>query len=143
MRGELIDVWDVKTFDAKLTAELEKAAPLIQSYFKTEKSILLAYDLASGPNRRLRRPRNPDAAEFSALETETGTLMRSRIIRAWHYTRLADAEVDDLTRDGVCLSTLESFRGRLDARVAAGDLNLEQAEELYRASRIHSERGMR
>ena len=143
MRGELIDVWDIGTFDAELAAELEKAGPLIQSYLETEESIRLAHDLASGPNRPLRRPRNPDAAEFSALETETGMLMRRRAIRAWHYTRLTDAEVDGLTRDGVHLSTLESLRARLDALVAAGDLSPEQADELYRASRLHNERKIR
>jgi hypothetical protein len=62
-------------------------------------------------------------------------LLGCSIIRAWHYTRLTDAEVEILQRQGVHLSTLETLQRRL--AVAAGALSSEAANQLYAQSPFH------
>jgi hypothetical protein len=76
-------------------------------------------------------PENPFAGEFMAVSDHIGRLMEERTIRAWHYTRLTDAEVETLRRDGIQLSTLDSFRARLAVQVAAGILDQDTADQLF------------
>jgi hypothetical protein len=40
--------------------------------------------------------------------------METRTIRAWHYTRLTDAEVVAMRMTGISLSSLDAIRQRLD-----------------------------
>ena len=63
--------------------------------------------------------------------------MAARTIRAWHYTRLTDSEVNTLRRAGIKLSTLETTRQRLDAQVAAGQISVEIGNALFEASPLH------
>lgn len=68
-----------------------------------------------------------------------GKLMQTRVIRAFHYTRMTDAEIAILRRQGIYLSTPETLRTRLDALVATGSLSLEASAVLYDASTFHSD----
>jgi len=65
--------------------------------------------------------------------------MNSRAIRAWHYTRLTDHEVDLLRRNGIQLSTLSVLRARLDAQVEARAFTAETAAALFAASPFHEQ----
>ncbi len=65
--------------------------------------------------------------------------MRSRMIRAWHHTRLTEAKVDRLRHEGIHLSTPETLRSRLDLFVASGAVSAQLANELYAASPFHGE----
>ena len=47
--------------------------------------------------------------------------METRTIRAWHYTRLTDAEVEQLRTIGIALSSLDASRRRLEAQAYAED----------------------
>jgi hypothetical protein len=134
-----IDVWNAATFDSDLTAALNKHANLIQNYFRKDHDNFLAYDLAKGPDRALIRPDNPHAGGFYALQDAIGELMRSRTIRAYHYTRMTDAEIAILQRDGIHLSTQTTLRARFDALVGLGSLSAEASNLLYDASPFHSE----
>ncbi len=65
--------------------------------------------------------------------------MESRTIRAWHYTRLTETEVQALKRDGIHLSTLGTLRARLNALVAFGGLTAEVADALHARSPFHNQ----
>ena len=136
---DVIDVWDCATFDAQLMDQLESEVDLMLRYFETDHRIFLEHDLSRGAGRSILRPRNPYAQRFSQFaEVAVAVAIDERTIRAWHYTRLTDGEVEVLGRDGVHLSTPESLRRRLDDVVAAGTLSPEAANELYARSPFHS-----
>jgi hypothetical protein len=136
-------VRDCTTFDAKLVERLESKADLLLRYYETDRRIFLEHDLGRGGGRSILRPDNPYAGKFSRTTGAVAEALDERAIRAWHYTRLTDAEVEVLRRDGVHLSTTESLQKRLYAVVAAGDLSLEAANELYARSPFHSQHGER
>jgi hypothetical protein len=124
-----IDVWDVETFDPELAARLAAHADLMAAYHARANQIFLDHDY--GHARTLIRPENKYAADFSALRESIGDLMAGRTIRAWHYTRLTDREVEALRRNGIHLSTPQSLRRRFDAIVAEGRLTKAEIEVLW------------
>jgi hypothetical protein len=115
--ADVIDVWNVRTFDPALLKVLKEHAEQIGSYFETELLIFLSYEHARGPNRPAMRPGNPHSDSYHALLDRMGEFMATRAIRAFHYTRLTDDEVTDLRRSGIQLSSKESLRQRLQALV--------------------------
>jgi hypothetical protein len=135
----LIDVWDASTFDEKLMRLLVLRQDLIRDYLTTRHKIFLSHDLGPGSARSTLRPQNRYAAAFAAIEEEMSEHMHSRTLRAWHYTRLTETEVEIMLRDGIYLSTPASLRARLDARVAASELTQDVADRLYAASPFHSD----
>lgn len=139
MTSRPIDVWDVETFDPALTALLRGEAELIRDYMVTDHQIFLAHDLGRGPKPKNIRPENLYASRFLSLRETVGREMQNRTIRAFHYTRLTDAEVALLRRDGVHLSTPVTLRTRLTALVDAGHLTAETADMLYAASPFYSD----
>lgn len=139
MNDKLIDVWDLKTFDPELIATLAAEADTIRGYMVREHEIVLAHDLGRARERSILRPRNAHADTFMALRECLGTEMQVRTIRAWHYTRLTDAEADALWTTGIEISTIDSLRARLSARVIAGDFNQAVADALFAASPFHSD----
>lgn len=131
----LIDVWDVRTLDRELAEFLAAHADLIRDYTNTEKEIFLEYDHSASGRRRLTpRPQNPHAVAFLGLAERASKLLYTRSIRAWHYSRLTDAEIEILKREGIHVSTPTTLRQRLNALVASGEITAELADELYAAS---------
>ncbi|QIG53208.1 hypothetical protein G6N82_02710 [Altererythrobacter sp. BO-6] len=126
-----IDVWSIETFDDELLAELDCRASVIRDYFNREEVLWAEREQGGGD---WPEPENPHAEGFIEAREEIGNLMKQRSIRAWHYTRLTDEEIDVLRREGIILSNLESFRTRLDAQVAAGSFDSEVADQLYASS---------
>jgi hypothetical protein len=137
--SDLIDLWDPKTFDGELSAILAKEADLVRKYMTTDHRIFLAHDLARGPKRSIIRPENPYASAFLALEEAIGEKMRSRTMRAWHYTRLTAEEVEKMRDEGIHLSTPATLRARLGFLVASGALTAQLADALYGKSPFHSD----
>ncbi|AUW43866.1 hypothetical protein [Rhizobium leguminosarum] len=135
----MIDVWDVRTFDADLHEMLSAKAEVIIGYMKTDLEITLAYDLASGLDRPITRPLNPYASAFQHFREALDLEMRSRTIRAYHYSRMTDEEVGTLRADGVRVSTLSLLRGRLDVLVRAGALAATAADTMFEQSPFHSQ----
>jgi hypothetical protein len=138
--AKLIDVWNVATFDADLTAKLGADADLIRNSMMTDRKIDLEREASNhkGPYRD-----NPYRGNFLKLVEEIGREMEARTIRAWHYTRLTDAEIDKIRANGVHPSTLESLRLRLDAMVTAGLFTAETADALFAASPFHEQLDVR
>ncbi len=139
MAQGLIDVWHAGTFDEDLKATLTREADLVFGYFTSDRRIFLEYDYKPGPNRPFLRPDNPHTAAFAAFREMIELLMRTRVIRAWHYTRLTNSEVDRLRHEGVHLSTPETLRSRLDSLVLSGALAAHLADTLYAASPFHGD----
>jgi hypothetical protein len=137
LAGRLIDVWDAQSFDPELTALLHDHLDVITAYVARDREIFLAHEL--GRSRSLMRPENVHAGAFIALQEAIGEAMDERTIRAWHYTRLTDAEVDLLRRDGIHLSTPQTLKTRFAVLVASGDLTTAQAEALFAASPFHTQ----
>jgi hypothetical protein len=138
LASRFIDVWDAKTFDGELAATLTENSDLIRNYTTTAHKIFLAYDLGREPKLR-RRPTNPFSSDFTRLKEAIGELMECRTIRAWHYTRLTDPEVQIFQRAGIHLSTPAALRTRFDALVTSGGIAPEVADSLYNASPFHSD----
>lgn len=134
-----IGLWDYSSFDDELRQVLEPNRQLIQDYFETDRAIFLSHDLGRGPGRSPIRPDNPHAGVYYSLLDEVNELMSARTLRAYHYTRLTDQEVEDLHRSGIHLSTPETLQRRLDALVASGRLAPAAAEVLFTKSPFHSE----
>lgn len=139
--SEIIDVWDVATFDAALRAELNQNAELIRAYVDRDNAIFLAHDHGNSPRRSLIRPENEHTRPYMRLSERIMAVMNERTIRAWHYTRMTDDNVARLRAEGIRLSTPEMLRERLDRLVAAGFLTAEQAERLFAKSPFNSDQG--
>jgi hypothetical protein len=137
--SDLIDIWDPKTFDGELSAVLAKAADLVRNYMTTDHRIFLAHDLCRSPERFIIRPENPYASAFFALQEAIVERMRSRTIRAWHYTRLTAEEVEKMRDEGIHLSTPATLRARSDFLVDSGGLSPQLADALYAKSPFHSD----
>lgn len=127
-----IDVWDHATFDDELLADLERHSALIRSYMDTARSASIHREAGD-------LPYNPHEDRFRDYVESVRRKMEDRTIRAWHYTRMTDAEVATALREGLYPSTLGSLRRRLSAQVAEGRLTQDVADQLFAASRMHSE----
>ncbi len=137
--SRLIDVWNAETFDPELTTFLNRHSDLAFGYYETDRQIFLTHDRGRGSNRSTLRPQNSHAPAFIVLKEEVCEHMRRRTIRAWHYARLTDTEVEIMLRDGIHLSTPVTLRTRLDALVTSGQLAKMVADALYSKSPFHSD----
>jgi hypothetical protein len=125
---KLIDTWNVETFDSALLADLSANAALIRDYLETSRQLSREREAST---RLMAYPENPYAGDYLALKERLMSAMESRTIRAWHYTRLTDAEIHDVRQSGVHLSTIETLRARFARQVAAGLMTQEVAERLF------------
>jgi hypothetical protein len=133
MATHLIDVWNVETFDEDVLRKLRARAELVRSYIATEWEILESE--ASGLRPAYRS--NPHSKSYHRLLEDLDRDMETRTIRAWHYTRLTDAEVEAMRATGIDLSSLGAIRQRLDMQVAAKEISAGTADALYGASPFH------
>ncbi|CAA2161101.1 hypothetical protein MBRA_06261 [Methylobacterium brachiatum] len=137
MPDGLIDLWNPETFDDALLAELRCEAGMILDYFATERANHEAYCVPG--NREMLRE-NPHGHIYNLFVDKVLTpLMAARTVRGWHYTRMTDAEVELLRRDGVYPSSLATIRRRLDSLAALGVITLETADVLFAESPFHSD----
>ncbi len=137
MAENIIDVWNIETFDDALLASLYARSVVVRQYMVTERRNFLEYVTA---DRRQPRQSNPYAAAYqNFVERVILPAMEKRTIRAWHYTRLTDAEVELLRSGGIYMSTTDTIRMRLTAQIAEGSLSAENADALYEASPFHQQ----
>ena len=88
----------------------------------TDNRIFASRDL--GPT--LKKPSSVPEPLFHRIplsEKDQRWRLRSRNIRAWHYTRLTTAEVEDSQTEGIHLSMPATLRARLDFSVASDVLS--------------------
>ncbi len=129
-----IDLWNVETYDPGLLSFLGEHEVLIRSYHAAENHIFINYDCGQGRSGIQLRPNNPHAGPYLRLKEEMGEWLKVRTVRGYHHTRLTDQEVVAMRRDGIHLSTLDSFRRRLEAAVDAGHISSGDLEKLYDSS---------
>jgi hypothetical protein len=137
----LIDVWNTGTFDQELMSTLQANAQLIQAYLTTDRRL---FEEREASDHRMPHATNPYGGRYQAFVEDVGReLMQTRIIRAWHYTRLVDVEVDIIRKIGLYPSTLETLRIRQEALVKAGILSAADRDALYAASPFHEQEDIR
>ena len=137
----IIDVWDVRTFDEVLRADLDADADLIRNYLLTSHRL---WEERQASDHTTSLPDNPYAGGIQAVKEHIMRLMGTRTIRAWHYTRLTDAEADFVRKNGVYPSSLDNIRSRFSAQVAAGVFTQDIADRLFADSPYQSDqRGAR
>lgn len=66
-------------------------------------------------------------------------LMEGRTIRAWHYTRMTDTEIDALRQTGIYPSSLDTIQSRFAAQVVAGAFSQAVADRLFADSPYQSD----
>lgn len=136
MRAGVVDVWDVGTFDEELRGDLDAHPEMILDFFVTSRRLWLEREASDHTHPY---PENPHAGAFQWVTEHIMRLMEERTIRAWHYTRMTDAEVEALLAGGIYPSTLDNIRTRFAAQVAAGAFTGEVADRLFAESPYQSE----
>ncbi|RCK39991.1 hypothetical protein [Thalassospira xiamenensis] len=136
-RAGPIDIWDLSTFDRELLELLKANEALIRDYTEEENRIFLGYDLGRDQTLHL-RPSNRYWDDHHELEKCLAAKMAERSIRAFHYTRLTEAEIGKLQNQGIHLSTQDSLKDRLAGQVEAGAFSEEIASRLYDLSPLRS-----
>lgn len=127
------------TFDQELINYLDDKGSLIRDYVNRDKAIFLEFDYGDRSDVHRMRPSNEYASAYYAMVEEITPIIATRSIRAWHYTRMTDDEIDTLQRDGIHMSSPESLQARLDSLVSAGLLKRELAERLFERSPFHGD----
>lgn len=130
------DVWNVETFDEELHGDLDVQSDIVRDYMITSSRQCLEREAS---DRKMPYPGNPYAGEFNWVTERIMRLMEARTIRAWHYTRMTDAEIGALRQRGIYLSTLDNIRLRFAAQVAAGVFSQEIADRLFADSPYQSD----
>lgn len=133
----IIDVWDVGTFDSELRSNLDTHSDVIRDYMLISRRQWLEREAF---DHTIPYPENPYADEFIwVMEHIMLRLMEARTIRAWHYARLTNEEVDVLRQGGIYPSSPDTFRLRFAAQVAAGTFSQEVADRLFADSPYQSD----
>ena len=137
MPGDIIDVWDIETFDTALLSELQDHGDLIRDYIQTDREISDEYEKSD--HTRMRRS-NPFVNDFvNYRDHRLLTFLESRTIRAWHYSRMTDAEVSRLCAVGILPNNLTTIRTRLDAMVIDGEFDQAFSDHLFERSPFHDD----
>src|SRR5258708_19700856 len=132
----LIDVWDTETFDQELISKLRANEQLVRDYLTTDRR---QYEEREASDHRMPHASNPYARDYLAfLEAVGRDIMQSRTIRAWHYTRLVDDEVDIIVKTGIYPSTLQTFRPSLAPRVKSKAFSSFDPSPLYPPLPFHN-----
>lgn len=106
MAAAYIDLWDRASFDPELIVHLDAHADTLRAYVEEDARIEAEY--AANPKQMI-RVSNPHWDAYEELRASTEALLRRRVARAWHYTRLTDPEVEAIRAGGVSLSTVDAF----------------------------------
>jgi hypothetical protein len=137
----VVDVWDIATFDQELISKLRANAALVRDYLTTDRRL---FEEREASDHRMTLRTNPYGGDYLAFVERIGRdIMQARTIRAWHYTRLVDAEVSVIRKSGIYPSTFDTLRQRLDAQVTAKAFSAADADALYAASPFHEQEKIR
>ncbi|UHS59974.1 hypothetical protein [Agrobacterium vaccinii] len=132
-----IDVWNLATFDKDLLALLQAKGNVLRDYELTSRK---NHEEQQAADRWVPLKANPFAADqMHILERIIMPAMEQRTIRAWHYTRLTDAETALLRANGIHMSNMAGIRRRLDAQVAAGTMMADVANAIHGESPFHAQ----
>jgi hypothetical protein len=130
-----IDVWDTGTFDRELMATLNASQQLVREYLATDRR---QFEEREASDRWMPPASNPHSGQYQTFVEDVGRdIMQSRTIRAWHYTRLVDDEVQIIRENGIYPGTLDTLRQRLEVQAQAGLFTAADAKAFHAASPCH------
>ena len=135
---DLIDLWDVETFGEGLVSKLQSQARMLRNYSAVERA--RSPEVHASSYKETFRDDSHDREYYDFLN-DLSEGIKHRTIRAWHYTRLTESEVDEILTNGVQLSTSESMCRRLDAQIAIGQISAEIADALFEKSPLRDFQG--
>jgi len=127
----MIDLWDLNTLPAATLELVNDNADLIRDYYSRESSIM---EFRRNSTLRDVIPTNEFHDRIKDLEAAIQNSIMSETIRGFHYTRLTDDEVQATKRRGIVMTSLQMFREKLDAIVAAGLMSQERSDYVYEHS---------
>ncbi len=135
----VIDIWNAETYTEDIHAFLKEHAETIIRYYRIK--LQTDEEMAQHEGWRLRPP-NPFADAYNRVNERLADLIAPRSIRAFHYTRMVDIEVDDVLANGFYAPTTEDSFVRLSERVGrlvqAGILSIQEGDRIFSASPLHN-----
>lgn len=144
MTTEIIDTWNAKTFTEDITEFLKEHSETIIRFHRYEQQ---TNDHLERLQRYERRNRNPFADNYSRIREDLADLMSSKTIRAFHYTRMVDFEVEDVFANGFYAPTTEDSFVRLSERVgrlvSAGHLTIQEGDRIFSSSPLNDPEQLR
>lgn len=135
MTTEIIDTWNAKTFTEDILEFLKEHTETIIRFHRYEQQT--DEDLEH-LQRYERRNRNPFADNYNRIREELAALMSSKTIRAFHYTRMIDAEVENVLANGFFAPTSATAFAHLSDRVGrlvkSGMLSIQEGDRIFSSS---------
>jgi hypothetical protein len=138
----MIDLWDLNTLPPATTSLLARGEQLIRNHVNKDHTIGVA---RANAGLKGNIPSNEFGDDMSDLKREIETSVKLESLRTFHYTRMTDAEVAVIVRNGITMTSLSMFRRKLDDVVASGHITRAAVDDVYAKSPIvtgrHGERG--
>ncbi|EMG51257.1 hypothetical protein WYI_23400 [Ochrobactrum sp. CDB2] len=144
MKTEIISTWNAKTFTEDIHAFLKEHSETIIRYHRIERQ-------TDEETERLQewrlRPRNPFSDAYNRTVESLSDLMAAKTIRAFHFTRMVDFEVEDVFANGFYAPTTEDSFVRLSERVgrlvSAGHLTIQEGDRIFSSSPLNDPEQLR
>jgi hypothetical protein len=135
LANRVIDLWDIGTYDSDIRDHLESHKEIIDGYFDLDwKKDIMVAKLATWvpiqPNRF--------AGDYRATVESLGVIMSTKTLRAFHYSRMTDEEVEAVLAEGIVPTSVEFLKQRVERQVAAGTLTPEQGNRIVTRSPLQS-----
>ena len=127
----LIDLWNPNSFSVELERVLTEESQIVFDYH-SESSRLMKEHLNSTPYQSLKPNRFSSDYSWFQENRLTPILAETRI-RAWHYARLLDHEVDAM-QQRIVPSSLKFLQERLQTLVAMKMLTQKEADTIVKES---------
>jgi hypothetical protein len=131
----LIDLWDIDTYDRDILEHLESHKGIIDGYFFLErkKDAMVAKLSTWEPIQP-----NSFAGDYMAAVDGLGEIISTKTLRAFHYTRMTDDEVEAMMANGIVPTSVEFLKQRVDRQVIAGALTQEQGDAIVKRSPLRT-----
>lgn len=100
----VIDIWNAETYTEDIHAFLNVHAETIIRYHRIK--LQTDEEMARHEGWKLRPP-NPFSDAYNRVNERLAELMEPKTIRAFHYTRMVDFEVEDVLANGFYAPTTE------------------------------------
>jgi hypothetical protein len=138
MTAEIIDIWNAKTFTEDIHAFLTEHSETIIRFHRYGQQ---ADENLESLQRYERRNRNPFADNYNRIRDKLVTLISTKTIRAFHYTRMVDDEVAHVWSNGFFAPSSDTAFAHLSDRVRrlveTGILSIQEGDRIFSASPLN------
>jgi len=130
-----IDLWDYDTYDVEIREYLERHEDVIVLHRERDAEI----SKIEPPKDALERnhfkwPKNEHYSDYLNVRDGLTPILERKSIRAFHYSRLTDMEIDHMREEGMVPTSIEFLKQRVDRQIQAGNLTLQQGKVLLECS---------